>query len=67
MTQRSISIDERIAAMRSRIADQLLHIQRLNLLGRDTGDASEVLDLMTSALAQTQEVRKTMRALERAS
>jgi len=67
MTQRSISIDERIAAMQSRIADQLLHIQQLNHLGRDTGDASEVLDLMTSALAQMQEVRKTMRALERAS
>ena len=67
MTQRSISVDERIAAMRSRIAEQLLHIQRLNVLGRGTSDACEVLDLMLSALAQMKEVKKTIRALERAS
>src|SRR5215467_5768246 len=60
-------VDERIAAMRSRIAEQLLHIQRLNVLGRGTSDACEVLDLMLSALAQMKEVKKTIRALERAS
>jgi uncharacterized coiled-coil protein SlyX len=67
MTQRSTGVDERIAALRSRIAEQLLHIQRLNLVGRDTNDASAVLDLMISALVQMQEVKKTMQALERAS
>jgi uncharacterized coiled-coil protein SlyX len=67
MTQRSTGVDERIAALRSRIAEQLLHIQRLNLVGRDTSDASAVLDLMISALVQMQEVKKTMQALERAS
>lgn len=63
MTQRTTEVDERIAAMRLRIADQLLHIQRLNVLGRDTSNASEVLELMLSAFAQMQEVRKTIRAL----
>ena len=67
MTQQTTDVDERIAALRSRIAEQLLHIQRLNDLGRDFSDASEVLDLMLSALAQMKEVKKTIRALERAS
>ena len=60
-------VDERIAAMRSRIAEQVLHIQRLNVLGRGTSDACEVLDLTLSALAQMKEVKKTIQALERAS
>jgi hypothetical protein len=60
-------VDEHIAAMRSRIAEQLLHIQRLDALGRGTSDACEVLDLMLSALAQMKEVKKTLRALERVS
>jgi uncharacterized coiled-coil protein SlyX len=67
MTQQTTHVDERIAALRSRIAEQLLHIQRLSVLGRDTRDASQVLDLMLSALGQMQEVRMTMRALERVS
>ena len=57
-------VDERIAVMRSRIAEQLLHIQRLDVLGRDTSDACEVLDLMLGALAQMKEVKKSIRALE---
>jgi hypothetical protein len=60
-------VDEHIAVMRSRIAEQLLHIQRLDALGRGTSDACEVLDLMLSALAQMKEVKKTLRALERVS
>ena len=67
MTQRTSNVDERIAAMRSRIVEQLLHLQRLNDLGRDTSDSSEVLDLMLSALAQMKEVKKTIRTLERVS
>ena len=67
MTQRTSNVDERIAAMRSRIVEQLLHLQRLNDLGRDTSDASEVLDLMLRALAQMKEVKKTIRTLERVS
>jgi hypothetical protein len=67
MTQQTSDVDERIAAMRSRIVEQLLHIQRLNDLGRDTSDSSEVLDLMLSALAQMKEVKKTIRTLERVS
>jgi hypothetical protein len=67
MTQRTTDVDERIAAMRSRIAEQLLHIQRLTVLGRDTSDASEVLELMLSAFAQMQGVRNTIRTLERVS
>ena len=67
MTQRTSNVDERIAAMRSRIVEQLLHIQRLNDLGRDTSDSSEVLDLMLSALAQMKEVKKTIQTQERVS
>ena len=67
MAQRTSNVDERIAAMRSRIVEQLLHLQRLNDLGRDTSDSSEVLDLMLSALAQMKEVKKTIRTLERVS
>jgi hypothetical protein len=67
MTQQTSDVDERIVAMRSRIVEQLLHIQRLNDLGRDTSDASEVLDLMLSALAQMKEVKRTIRMLERVS
>jgi uncharacterized coiled-coil protein SlyX len=67
MTQQTTDVDERIAALRSRLAEQLLHIQRLSALGRDTRDASQVLDLMLSALGKMKEVRMTMRALERAS
>jgi hypothetical protein len=67
MTQQTSDVDERIVAMRSRIVEQLLHIQRLNNLGRDTSDASEVLDLMLSALAQMKEVKRTIRTLERVS
>jgi hypothetical protein len=67
MTQQTSDVDERIVAMRSRIVEQLLHIQRLNNLGRDTSDASEVLDLMLSALAQMKEVKRTIRMLERVS
>ena len=67
MTQRTSDVDERIAAMQSRIAEQLLHIQRLNVLERDTSDASEVLDLMLNALAQMKEVKKTIRTLDRVS
>ena len=64
MTQQTSDVDERIAAMRSRIVEQLLHIQRLNDLGRDTSDASEVLDLMLRALAQMKEVKKTIQTQE---
>ena len=64
MTQQTSNVDERIAAMRSRIVEQLLHIQRLNDLGRDTSDSSEVLDLMLSALAQMKEVKKTIQTQE---
>jgi hypothetical protein len=64
MTQRTSNVDERIAAMRSRIVEQLLHLQRLNDLGRDTSDASEVLDLMLRALAQMKEVKKTIQTQE---
>jgi hypothetical protein len=67
MTQRTSNVDERIAAMRSRIVEQLLHLQRLNDLGRDTSDASEVLDLMLRALAQMKEVKKTIQTQERVS
>jgi hypothetical protein len=67
MTQRTSDVDERIVAMRSRIVEQLLHIQRLNDLGRDTSDASEVLDLMLNALAQMKEVKRTIRTLESVS
>ena len=67
MTQQTTDVDERIAALRSRIAEQLLHIQRLDVLGRDTRDASEVLELMLSALGQMKEVKKTIRALKRVS
>ena len=67
MTQRTCNVDERIAAMRSRIVEQLLHLQRLNDLGRDTSDASEVLDLMLRALAQMKEVKKTIQTQERVS
>jgi hypothetical protein len=67
MTQQTSDVDERIVAMRSRIAEQLLHIQRLDDLGRDTSDASEVLDLLLSALAQMQEVKRTIRTQERVS
>ena len=67
MTQQTTDVDERIAALRSRIAEQLLHIQRMSVLGRDTRDASEVLDLMLSALGQMREVKTTILALERAS
>jgi hypothetical protein len=67
MTQQTSDVDERIVAMRSRIVEQVLHIQRLNNLGRDTSDASEVLDLMLSALAQMKEVKRTIRTLERVS
>ena len=64
MTQQTSDVDERIAAMRSRIVEQLLHLQRLNDLGRDTSDASEVLDLMLRALAQMKEVKKTIQTQE---
>jgi len=64
MAQRTSNVDERIAAMRSRIVEQLLHLQRLNDLGRDTSDASEVLDLMLRALAQMKEVKKTIQTQE---
>ena len=67
MTMRTSDVDERIAAMQSRIVEQLLHIQRLNVLERDTSDASEVLDLLLSALAQMKEVKKTIRTLDRVS
>jgi len=67
MAQRTSNVDERIAAMRSRIVEQLLHLQRLNDLGRDTSDASEVLDLMLRALAQMKEVKKTIQTQERVS
>jgi len=67
MTQRTSNVDERIAAMRSRIVEQLLHLKRLNDLGRDTSDASEVLDLMLRALAQMKEVKKTIQTQERVS
>jgi hypothetical protein len=67
MTQQTSDVDERIVAMRSRIVEQLLHIQRLNDLGRDTSDASEVLDLMLNALAQMKEVKRTIRTLESVS
>jgi hypothetical protein len=67
MTQQTSDVDERIVAMRSRIVEQLLHIQRLNDLGRDTSDASEVLDLMLNAFAQMKEVKRTIRTLERVS
>ena len=67
MTQQTSNVDERIAAMRSRIVEQLLHLQRLNDLGRDTSDASEVLDLMLRALAQMKVVKKTIQTQERVS
>jgi len=67
MTQQTTDVDERIAALRSRIAEPALHIQRLSVLGRDSRDACEVLDLMLSALGQMKEVKKAIRALERAT
>jgi hypothetical protein len=67
MTQRTIGVDERIAVMRSQIAERLPHAQRLNLLDRGMSDASAVLNLIISALAQLREVQQTMLAWGRAS